>query len=118
MRHSKKKNTLVSKHGGARCVVRNLATSLIMFDSISTTKRKANAAAMAVDNLIAYAKKHDSVNAIRKLNSFLYREEACRKVMDILLERYKERPSGFTSIQRTKLRRGDGAEEFRVSLMD
>jgi large subunit ribosomal protein L17 len=100
MRHKKKKNTLVSKNSGSRLVVRNVVTSLLMFGKITTKKTLAKAASMAVDRLISKAKQYDDQRAIRYLNKFLFTEEASRKVMDVLVTRYKDRPSGFTSTKK------------------
>src|SRR3990172_11895038 len=115
MRHKKKKNTLVSKNSGSRMVIRNLVTSLLMFDKITTTKNNARAASMVIDKLITFAKKNNSLNAIRKLNAFVFTDEASKKVMEVLLERYKERPSGFTSMKKKGNRKGDGADIYELS---
>jgi large subunit ribosomal protein L17 len=117
MRHKKKKNTLVSKNSGSRLVVRNVVTSLLMFGKITTKKTLAKAASMAVDRLISKAKQYDDQRAIRYLNKFLFTEEASRKVMDVLVTRYKDRPSGFTSTKKIGFRKGDGAPRYEISLI-
>lgn len=118
MRHNQKKYTLVSKQSGSRRVIRNLATSLFMFDKVTTTRSKAKATQRAVDRLISFAKKNNTSNAIRNLKAFVYTEEASKKVLDVLIERYKDRPSGFTTLRRKGFRKGDGAEIFELSLIE
>jgi len=118
MRHNKNRNTLASKKGGSRQVVRNLLTYLLMFDKIVTTKTRARAIISLVDRVVTYAKKNSEYNAIRKMNTLVFREEASKKVVEVLVERYKNRPSGFTTKKRAGFRKGDGSQMYEVSLIE
>ena len=59
----------------------------------------------------------DKVNAIRYLNARLTDTLASKKILDVLVDRYKDRPSGFTRIIKEKYRIGDGAPIVSIELV-
>jgi large subunit ribosomal protein L17 len=71
-----------------------------------------------IDRLITTAKKKDAMNAVRALNAFVTDKNASRKVMEVLIARYKTRPSGFTTMKAVGSRKGDGAEMVDLALVD
>lgn len=118
MRHKVKKTHL----GGLReehraSLLRNLATSLILYEKVKTTKPRATAVEPLIAKLINTAKTKDTVNAIRALNRFFYDKNASKKTMEILKERYKAKNSGFTRITNLKLREGDRAQLVQIELI-
>ena len=108
-----------------RLVVRNLATSLILFESIKTTPAKARAARMLVERLITRAKQlkneTDSGRTLamyRMLLAATADELAAKKLKDVLADRFMARQGGYTRIQKLSRRLGDGAEQVVLSLTD
>jgi large subunit ribosomal protein L17 len=98
-------------------MMRNITTSLIMFDRVVTTKAKAKCLKSIIDRLITMAKTKDTVTAIRRLNAYLLDEKASRKIMEVLKEKYQDRPSGFTRVKKEGLRAGDGGEKYSIELI-
>ena len=117
MRHKLKKYNLNAKHSKTRLVMRNLATSLVMYDRLVTTKSRVKSLKSVIDKLIIIAKNKDVVTAIRRLNAYFLDEKASRKMMEVLKDRYQDRPSGFTRVKREGFRAGDGAEKYSIELI-
>ena len=118
MRHRlSRRLRLRQKPAHARMLKRNLITSLLLYESIRTTKVRAKAIQPIVDRLIRSAQKQSSMNAIRAINRVVTHANACRKVMEVLRERFKNRTSGFTRITPAGARHGDGAEVVDLQLL-
>ena len=86
-------------------------------EKVKTTETKAKAVKPIIDRLISRAKKKDKINAIRYLNAKLPDPLASKKIIDVLLDKYKERPSGYTRIIKTGFRRGDAAPMVKIELV-
>ena len=97
---------------------RNLVTSVLLYESIRTTKKRAEVVRPIVEKIITTAKTKDARNAIRAINQFVTHENACKKVMELLKERYSKRSSGFTRMTPLGLRQGDGAKMVTLELVD
>lgn len=98
-------------------LLKNLATSLILFESIRTTRARAKAVIPIVERLIAKSKKQSLQVAIRSLKRHLTHENASRKVLEVLIQRYAKRSSGFCTLKAAGCRKGDGAELVDLSLI-
>jgi large subunit ribosomal protein L17 len=98
-------------------LLRNLATSLILFEKVDTTEAKAKELKTFADTLIARSKKAD-LNAIRKLKAVLFDSNAVKKVIEELVPRYASRNSGFIRSYHLKNRPGDNSPMIRVELVD
>lgn len=118
MRHRNSSQRLRQKPAHSRMLQRNLVTSLVLYESIRTTKKRAEVVQPILDRLIVTAKKKDRVNAIRALNAVFTHENATRKTLEVLTTRYKNRPSGFSRATPVGARIGDGAELVTLSLID
>ncbi|MBI3332022.1 50S ribosomal protein L17 [Candidatus Peregrinibacteria bacterium] len=110
MRHRHSRLRLRQKPAHARLMKRNLVTSMILYERVRTTKKRAEVMQPMIDKLITVAKKHPPHLAIRSINQVLTDKNASRKVMEILIKRYADRPSGLTRIVPVGSRKGDGAE--------
>ena len=97
---------------------RNLLTSLLLYESVRTTKKRAQVIAPEVDKLIAFAKSHSAHVAIRRLNATVTDTNASRKVMEVLTKRYAKKNSGLTRTQHVGVRVGDGAQLVDISLVE
>ena len=93
-------------------------TSLLLYEGVRTTKKRAEVIQPLIDRLIVRAKKLPPHNAIRYVNRIVTDRNACRKVMEVMRERYKNRPSGFTRIVPVGSRHGDGAKLVDLRLVE
>lgn len=118
MRHRHSRIGINGKPDRARMIARNLVTSILLYESVRTTRKRAKAVAPMVDRLIARAKTQSPANAIRMLNRVLTDRNASRKVMEVFVKRYATRTSGFTRIVAAGSRKGDGAEIVDLTLVD
>ena len=117
MRHRVKKVKLGSDKDHTRSMLRNLAMSVIIYEKIRTTEKRAKAVAPLVDKLINIAKKKEKKDAIREIERLLQHENSSKKIMEELVKRYKDRPSGYTRIIPIKYRAGDAARVCQIELV-
>ncbi len=118
MRHRHSRLRLRQKPAHSRLLQRNLVTSVLLYENVRTTKKRALVVRPLVDKLITIAKKKDSANAIRAINAIVLDKNASRKLMEVLRVRYASRPSGFTRMIPVGARIGDGAEMVNFQLVD
>ena len=97
-------------------MLRNLATSLILYEHCNTTLAKAKAVRPYVERLITKGKEKN-LNTRRALLKELMIENAALKVLEELGPRYKERQGGYTRIIKLGKRQGDGAETAQIQLV-
>ncbi len=100
-----------------KLMLRNLATSIILHESVKTTRAKAKMVQPIVEQLITKAKMKDTQNAIRQIGKVVLDENASRKLLEVLKERYKERSGGYTRIIKVGYRSGDAAEMVQIQLV-
>jgi len=97
-------------------MLRNLASSVLMYERVKTTRAKAKAVKPLVERVITKAKKGDLASR-RQLISILPQDLAVKKAMDVLGQRYADRPGGYTRIVKIGNRAGDGAEMVQIELV-
>jgi len=98
-------------------LIKSLAESLVMDESIETTLPKAKEVKRYVEKLITKAKKGDLHNRRQVING-LYTVQAAHKLVDDMAPKMSARTSGHLRVKRTVLRRGDGAQMAKVSFVD
>jgi len=98
-------------------LIKGLAESLIIHESIETTLPKAKAVVPYVEKLITKAKKGDLHNR-RQVIAALQTVATAHKLVDDIAPKLGGRTSGYFRIVRTTPRRGDNAEMARVSFVD
>jgi large subunit ribosomal protein L17 len=96
---------------------RNMATSMLMHETIRTTVAKAKELRRVVEPLITLAKE-DSVANRRLAFDRLRDKEVVGKLFKELGPRFKERPGGYLRILKTGPRPGDNAPMAIVMLTD
>ena len=96
---------------------RNLVTSLLLYESVRTTKTRARVITPVIDRLVRIVKSHPPHAAIRFINRVITDKNASRKLMEVYKDRYKDRSSGLTSVKAAGYRKGDGAELVDVTLI-
>ncbi len=97
---------------------RNLVTSLLLYETIRLPLKRARVVQPLIDGLIAQAKRNEKHVAIRYINEVVTDKNASRKLMEVLLQRYEGRPSGFTRTIPVGARKGDGAPLVDLQLVD
>lgn len=106
---------LSRKYANRKSLLRNLATSLVLYERITTTTAKAKETKPIVERLINRSKTGD-LAARRRLLAYFFDEKATKKVLEVLVPRYKDKKSGFVRIYKLGTRLGDGAEESILEL--
>jgi len=116
MRHRNTTKTLGRKPTARKALMRDLATSLVVYDAIKTTEAKAKALRPVVEKLITTAKKGD-LAARRRLLAYFSTEQPVHKLMDVIGPKYKDRQGGYTRIVKLGFRQGDGAPVAKIELV-
>ena len=117
MRHRKTTPKLSRKPDARKRLLRNLVTSLIMEERVTTSMAKAKAARSLSEKIITKGKK-DTVHSRRQVAGMVYGSDAVKKVFNELGPRYSERPGGYTRILKLGRRKGDAAEAVILELVD
>ena len=118
MRHQRSRLRLKQKPGHAKMIKRNLVTSLLLYESVRTTKKRAKVIQPVIDRLIHYAKSHSPHTAVRYTNRIVTDKNASRKIMEVYCKRYADRTSGLSRITPVGARKGDGASLVDLILVD
>jgi len=116
MRHRNKNKILDRQKEPRELMLRNLASSILLYEKVKTTKAKAQAVRPLVEKMITAAKIGD-LNARRGLIKVLLQKNAVKKSMEVLGVRYKDRSGGYTRIIKLGVRQGDGAEMVQIELV-
>ena len=116
MRHRNTVKTLSRPKASREAMLQNLASSILLYEQVTTTLAKAKVVRTIVERAITRGKKND-LTARRALLSVLPVKEAVEKVLVEIAPRYKERAGGYTRITKTGARKGDGAEMVRIELV-
>ena len=98
-------------------LIKGLADSLIIYESIETTYIKAKEVQPYIERLITKAKKGDLHNR-RQVISSLQTLSAAHKLCDEIAPKLKGRNSGYTRIKRSVVRRGDNTQMATISFVD
>ncbi|TSC58697.1 MAG: large subunit ribosomal protein L17 [Candidatus Peregrinibacteria bacterium Greene0416_19] len=118
MRHKHSRIRLRYKPAHSRVLQRNLVTSVLLYESVRTTKKRAEVVQPVIDHLITVAKTRPAHVAIRAINKIVTHKNASRKTMEVFRERFATRSSGFTRLVPLGMRHGDGAKMVRLELVD
>ena len=116
-RHGYKGTKFHRERDQREALVKGLAESLIIHESIETTLPKAKAVVPYTEKLITKAKKGDLHNR-RQIIASLQQISTAHKLVDDIAPKLSGRNSGYFRIKRTVNRRGDNAEMARVSFVD
>jgi large subunit ribosomal protein L17 len=101
-----------------RALLRNLVTSLIEHESISTTWAKAKEAQRMAEKLITMGKKNTNASRVRAESVLFDPHKHLPKLFGELRERYASRPGGYTRVLRTEAQDKDQAESAILHLVD
>lgn len=116
-RHGYKGKKFGRERDQRKALLKGLAESLILHESIETTLPKAKEVATYTEKLITKAKKGD-LHSRRQVIASLSTLTAANKLVDNLAPKLAGRTSGHLRVKKTALRRGDAAQMARVSFVD
>ncbi len=116
-RHGYKGRKLGRQRDQRRALLKGLATSLVMEESIETTFPKAKELVRYIEKLITKAKKGNLANR-RAVIAGLSTQVAAVKLVDQIAPQLTGRTSGHVRVERTRLRVGDGAQMAIVEFVD
>jgi large subunit ribosomal protein L17 len=116
-RHGYKGRKFGRERDQRRALIKGLADSLIIQESIETTLQKAKELIPYTERLITKAKKADIHNR-RIIISRLQTIESAHKLVDEIAPKLSGRQSGHLRLTKTAVRRGDSAQLARVSFVD
>lgn len=98
-------------------MLKNMVTSLLEHERITTTIPKAKEARRMAEKIITLGKK-GGVHNVRLAARSIHNREILAKVFGELKERYANRPGGYTRIMKIGFRRGDATEMAMLELVD
>ncbi|WP_198370867.1 50S ribosomal protein L17 [Roseomonas rosulenta] len=117
MRHGMagRKLSVTSSHRLA--MFRNMATSLIKHEQITTTLPKAKELRPYVERIITLGKR-GGLHARRQALAQIRDEKVVTKLFTEIADRYKARSGGYTRVLRAGVRYGDAATMAVIELVD
>lgn len=116
-RHGYRGRKLGRQRDQRRALLKGLATSLVMEESIETTLPKAKELVRYIEKLITKAKKGNLANR-RAVIAGLSTQVAAVKLVDQIAPQLTGRTSGHVRVERTRLRVGDGAQMAIIEFVD
>jgi len=117
MRHRVRGRKLNRTYSHLKAMMRNLATSLLDKERLTTTEARAKECRPLVEGLITLAKKGGLANYRRALG-IIRDERVAKKLFDDIGPRFRNRQGGYTRILRlSELRLGDRAQKVIFELV-
>jgi large subunit ribosomal protein L17 len=117
MRHRLRGRKLNRTSSHRTAMFRNMATSLLKHEQITTTLPKAKELRPIVERLITLGKR-GGLHARRQALSYVRDEKVVAKLFDTLAERYAERPGGYARVIKAGFRYGDAAAMAVIELVE
>jgi large subunit ribosomal protein L17 len=117
MRHkiAGRKLNVTSSHRLA--MFRNMATSLLMHEQITTTLPKAKELRPYVERIITLGKR-GGLHARRQAYAQIMDEKVVDKLFTTIADRYRARPGGYCRVLKAGMRYGDAAPMAVIELVD
>ena len=98
-------------------MLRNMVTSLIHHERITTTVPKAKELRRVADQMITLGKKGD-LSARRRAAAYLMDDRSLSKLFTVLADRYEDREGGYTRVLKSGNRYGDMAKMAIIEYVD
>lgn len=117
MRHRKKGRSLSRTPSHKTATLRNMATSLFRHERIETTEAKAKELRPFAEKLISLSKR-DDVHSRRRVRRHVRDREILQKLFDRIGPRFRDRDGGYTRVLKLGARKGDGAEQAIIELVE
>jgi len=116
MRHRVAGKKLGRKTPHRLMMFRNMVTSLLEKERISTTLDRAKAVRPIAERIITLGKR-ESLHARRQALAFIKDPPVVAKLFATLAPRFSNRPGGYTRIIKNGHRAGDGAQKAYIELV-
>ncbi len=116
MRHRRAGRKLGRTTAHREMMMRNLVTSLFLYEKIITTAAKAKELRSVAEKMVTLAKRED-LHARRQAAEVLNDDKALKKLFDTLGARFRDRNGGYTRITKLDYRMGDGAPLAAIELL-
>ncbi|MCC7016326.1 MAG: 50S ribosomal protein L17, partial [Rhodospirillales bacterium] len=110
-----RKLNMKSQHRHA--MLRDMATSLLLHEQITTTLPKAKELKRFAERIITLGKQ-GGLHARRRAAALIRDNEVVKKLFGPLAERYKTRRGGYTRVLKAGFRHGDSAAMALIELVD
>ncbi len=117
MRHRKAKNKLGMTTSHRQATLRNMVTSLLEHERITTTDARAKALRSIADHMITLGKRGD-LHARRQALEIIRSKEVARSLFEDIAPRYANREGGYVRIIKKGVRAGDSAPVSIVELVE
>ncbi|QEM67952.1 50S ribosomal protein L17 [Geobacter sp. FeAm09] len=117
MRHNKAGRRLGRKTSHREAMFRNMVTSLLNHEKITTTDAKAKEIRSVAEKMITLGKRGD-LHAQRQAASYIREKSVVTKLFSAIAPRYKDRPGGYTRIIKLGIRQGDTAPISLIELVE
>jgi len=117
MRHGKTGRRLGRKTSHREAMFRNMVTSLLTHEKITTTDSKAKEIRVVAERMITLGKRGD-LHAMRLAASVIREKSVVTKLFSSIAPRYKDRPGGYTRIVKLGIRQGDAAPLSLIELVE
>ncbi len=117
MRHNKAGRRLGRTTSHRIAMFRNMVTSFLNYEKITTTDAKAKELRSIAEKMITLGKKGD-LHAMRQAAAFIQDKKVVTKLFTTIAPRYKERAGGYTRIVKLGIRPGDNAPLSIIELVE
>ncbi len=116
MRHKHGYRRLNRTSSNRKALLKNLAIAIIEREKIETTVPKAKELRRYIERLVTTARNAD-FNTHRAVFKALQDKEATKKLINEIAPKYEGRNGGYTSIIKTRIRRGDATQMAFISFV-
>ena len=117
MRHNKSGRRLGRTTSHRIAMFRNMVTSFLSHERITTTDAKAKELRSIADKMITLGKRGD-LHAMRLAASYIREKSVVTKLFTTIAPRFADRPGGYTRIIKLGLRPGDNAQMSIIELVE
>jgi large subunit ribosomal protein L17 len=117
MRHNNAGRRLGRTTSHREAMFRNMVTSLLDHEKITTTDAKAKEIRSVAEKMITLGKRGD-LHAMRLAASYIREKSVVTKLFTTIAPRYKDRLGGYTRIIKLGVRQGDNASVSLIELVE
>jgi len=117
MRHNNAGRRLGRTTSHREAMFRNMVTSLLNHEKITTTDAKAKEIRSVAEKMITLGKRGD-LHAMRLAAAYIREKSVVTKLFSTIAPRYKDRPGGYTRIIKLGMRQGDTAPISLIELVE
>ena len=123
MRHGMRQRRLNRTAAHMQAMLANMSAALVKHEQITTTLPKAKELRPFVEKLVtlgkkAKAKPESALSCRRQIMAKMRDQDQTAKIMDVLAERYADRPGGYIRIMKAGFRYGDNAPMAVIEFVD